>query len=42
MEKSLHDLVENYAEIAPKLRGKTRHRRREKLGGRGVTFSMQL
>ena len=30
-DKSLHDLVENYAEITPKLRGKTRHPRRPKL-----------
>jgi len=25
MDNSLHDLVENYAEMMPKLRGKTRH-----------------
>ena len=30
-DKSLHDLVETYAEITPKLRGKTRHPRRPKL-----------
>ena len=31
MDKCLHDLVENYAEITPNLHGKTRHRRRAKL-----------
>ena len=31
MDKSLNDLDENYADITPKLRGKTRHRRRAKL-----------
>ena len=31
MDNLLHDLVENYAEITPKLRAKTRHPRRPKL-----------
>ena len=30
MDTSLHDLVENYTGITPKLRGNTRHRRRAK------------
>ena len=31
MDKYLHDLLKNYADLTPKFRGKTRHRRRAEL-----------
>ena len=52
MDNFLDNLDENYVEITPKLRGKTRHRRRAKwlrrfaprpiLCGWGVVFLVQL